>query len=206
MGGETISNCDASKLGRLSYESTEVLVWPALNPFRGGEPGIKGDRTRGGEETEGCEDILGRPVPLLWRLELRACCAYCSGSAGLGGMSPSDALDPMDSELRTAPAAMSRTLGRRFFVVGSRGCSLLDREPVEEIEPLLDPVEKLPLLHDLRIDLRAPDFSVPGSGEDGGSCEKLDGGERCACCDTGRLAGTGGGDGERIAGGLLIEG
>ena len=80
----------------------------------------------------------------------------------------------MESELRTAPAAMSSMLGRRFFIE-SRDCSVLDREPVEEIEPLLDPVEKFPLLQDLRIDLRAPDFSIPGSGADPGGCEDSDG-------------------------------
>lgn len=65
-----------------------------------------------------------------------------------------------DRELRIAPAETSIMLGRRFLAV-SGCCSVLDREPVEDIEPLFEPEDRLPLFHDFKIDLRTP-FSEPG--------------------------------------------
>lgn len=67
MGGETISNCDMSKLGRLSYESIDDLSCAAVKllPFECGgdddwKPGESGDRTCGGDDVD---DTLCLPVP-----------------------------------------------------------------------------------------------------------------------------------------------
>ena len=84
MGGETISNWDASKLGRLSYdESSDVrdarAAAAAVSPVRGGEDAVSGVRTRGGDDAEALEDILGLPL-CDCRLAVRSCdcCwAYC---------------------------------------------------------------------------------------------------------------------------------
>lgn len=108
--------------------------------------------------------------------------------------------EPRDNELRMALDAMSSMLGRRLFIK-SGCCSVLEREPVDEIEPL-EPVERFPLFHDFNIDLRALDFSDAGSGADIGECcwGGVEGG-RLACCEAGRLRETGGGgEGERITG------
>lgn len=40
LGGETISNCEESKLGLLSYESMDGRDCFAYRPLRGGDPGI----------------------------------------------------------------------------------------------------------------------------------------------------------------------
>ena len=56
--GETISNCDSSKLGRLSYESPDVrgIERP---PFRGGDA-LAISREGARDDEESFEDMLGR--------------------------------------------------------------------------------------------------------------------------------------------------
>ena len=57
-GGETISNCDASKLGRLSYESSDVREpRDAVSPCRGGDVPVSGERMRGGDD--GADPAVG---------------------------------------------------------------------------------------------------------------------------------------------------
>lgn len=160
---------------------------------------MSGERIRGGDEAELFDDMLGR-WPCDWRLDDRLGLAYCSGNAGLGGMSTRVA-EPRESELRMACAAISIILGRLRFVGSGGGCSVLERDPIEEMDPLLEPVERLLLFHDLRMDFRTLDFSEPGGGAElGGCCGVTDGG-RWACCDAGRLRGAGGGgDGDRAGG------
>lgn len=134
-----------------------------MSPFRGGEDAVSGDRTRGGDDAEA--------LPLCdCRLAERLCCAYCSGSAGLGGMSPREFAEPSESEERIAPAAMSSTLGRRLRTVskGDGSCSLLERDAVEEIELLAEPAERLPPFRDLRMDFRTLFLREPAAG--GGAC------------------------------------
>lgn len=120
-----------------------------MSPLRGGDDdgAISGERMRGGDDAaDAFDDTLGRLVE-------RLCWAYCSGSAGLGGMSLRDVDEPSESEERIAPAAMSSMLGRRRRF-GSGCCSVLEREAVEEIELLAEPVERLPPFRDLRMDFR----------------------------------------------------
>lgn len=95
----------------------------------------KGERMRGGDDgVDPEDDTLGRPACVFCdcRLDDRALFAYCSGSAGLGGISTSVALDMLECEtdVRSPPVARSSTLGRRFFAV-SGSCSTLDRGVVE---------------------------------------------------------------------------
>ncbi len=57
--GETISNCDSSKLGRLSYESPDVRGTLSAEPFRGGDaPAMSREGARDDEES--VEEMLGR--------------------------------------------------------------------------------------------------------------------------------------------------
>ena len=53
--GETISNCDSSKLGRLSYESFDVRGTESA-PFRGGDAM---SREGARDDDESVEEILG---------------------------------------------------------------------------------------------------------------------------------------------------
>lgn len=62
FGGETISNWEASKLGRLSYESVDACEYRSPNPFCGGDPTRSGERWGGGDGA--VDDRLGRLVPL----------------------------------------------------------------------------------------------------------------------------------------------
>jgi len=170
--GDTISNCDTSKLGRLSYESIDFRP----KPFRGGDAVWKGDKTRGGDEADE-DDMLGRPFPesrlspellsVTWDCRLAdrdcdICCANCSGIAGLGGMSLTlpfkVVLDAI--EFLITDVAMSRTLGRRFRVP-SDDCSALERgvplddggrEDMLDLEPCSTPDD----FQDLRMDFRTP--------------------------------------------------
>lgn len=160
-GGDTISNCDVSKLERLSKDSNDGRG-PALKVFPdGGEVPI-GD-LRGGDAADPDEDMLGRPICMLcdWRLDEREPATKCSGIAGLGGMSPNAVLERI-------PPEVSSIAGRRFFGV-SAGCSALERGVVEsgrETDPL-PLASAVADFHDLRMDLRM----LPRSpGVDPGTC------------------------------------
>ena len=63
--GETISNCDSSKLGRLSYDSPDVRGTESALPARGGDaPARRRDGARDDEES--VDEMLG------WCARIRA--------------------------------------------------------------------------------------------------------------------------------------
>lgn len=180
--GDTISNWDTSKLGRLSYESPEVrdrTVADRLVPLRGGDDigGIRGDM-------DSVDDMLGRCRMEELRLSPMPCCdcllevlvggtawlVYWSGNAGLGGISTS-----VGEEDTTEPRridALSTTLGLRFRVGFSPlSCSLLERGVVADDPGLVGGpwADRLPDAdrHDLNIDLRILLRSGRASGTGG---------------------------------------
>lgn len=183
--GETISNCDSSRLGRLSYESPDVRGTLSAEPFRGGDaPAMSREGARDDEES--VEDMLGRwrdvadMRPLAfdscdWRLFERDWLARCSGSAGLRGMSTS-VIEEETPEARFMTDPSSTTLPFRRRV----SCTISELErgvwPIEEEDEC---VERLPDcdLKDFRIDLRAP-FSpcISPAGADAGSGGVIAGG------------------------------
>ena len=79
--------------------------------------------------------------------------AYCSGKAGLGGISASIGDPPVDARI---PLARSITLG--LLRLPSRGCSALDLGVEVDDEALCFEEADNPVadFHDLRMDLRTP--------------------------------------------------
>lgn len=61
-GGETISNCDTSKLDRLSRESSDGREFALSPPEVGGDVPMSGERTRGGDAAEPADDTLSLPA------------------------------------------------------------------------------------------------------------------------------------------------
>jgi hypothetical protein len=154
--GDTISNWETSKLGRVSSESREDIDLDEC----GGEVPFKGAwRIRGDESIDGGDDILCR-CDCRYSFELLRTPMNCSGICGLGGTSGevTDAL----------PDPNVKMLGR-FRSVLDRGSGVT----LPFCSVLLD-VD----FHDLRIDFRTPlgfscIVSSGGGGTEGGEMFRL---------------------------------
>ncbi len=142
--GEIISNCDSSKLGRLSYESPDVRGMESVPP-RGGDA-LAMSREGARDEDESFEDMLGRCFVCVlvydscdWRLFDRDWLVRYSGSGGLRGMSTRVMVDDTpDARFMTLDSSTTLPFRR----CGSECVSLLVRGA--EMDDCEECVERLP--------------------------------------------------------------